>query len=36
MKTMFSALRGMLKPLLTSAAVNLVFEEAEDLGVVHR
>ncbi len=31
MKTMFSALRGMLKPLLTSTSVNLVFEESEDL-----
>ncbi len=30
-KTMFSALRGMLKPLLTSASVNLIFEEADDL-----
>ncbi len=30
-KTMFSALRGMLKPLLTSSSVNLLFEEADDL-----
>ena len=30
-KTMFSALRGMLKPLLTSTSVNLMFEEADDL-----
>ena len=37
MKTMFSALRGMLKPLLTSSSVNLVFDEADDLPVsVHR
>ena len=31
MKTMFSALRGMLKPLLTTSSVNLVFEESDDL-----
>src|SRR5580765_2884550 len=31
MKTMFSALRGMLKPLLTTSAVNLVFDESNDL-----
>ena len=31
MKTMFSALRGMLKPLLTGTSVNLLFEEAEHL-----
>ncbi len=31
MKTMFSALRGMLKPLLTGTSVNLVFEEPEEL-----
>ncbi len=30
-KTLFSALRGMLKPLLTSSSVNLVFEDADDL-----
>ena len=28
---LFSALRGMLRPLLASNAVNLVFEESEDL-----
>ena len=30
-KTMFSALRGMLKPLLLSSTVNLLFEDADDL-----
>ncbi len=30
-KTMFSALRGMLKPLLSGSSVNLLFEETEDL-----
>jgi signal transduction histidine kinase/CheY-like chemotaxis protein len=34
-KTMFSALRGMLKPLLTSSSVNLLFEEAEDLPTLY-
>ena len=34
-KTMFSALRGMLKPLLTSASVNLIFEEADDLPLLY-
>ncbi len=31
MKTMFSALRGMLKPLLTTSVVNLVFDESNEL-----
>ncbi len=35
MKTMFSALRGMLKPLLTSTSVNLEFEEPEDLPTLY-
>jgi len=30
-KTMFSALRGMLKPLLTNSSVKLVFDESGDL-----
>ena len=30
MKTMFSALRGMLKPLLTTSSVNLVFDDSND------
>lgn len=34
-KTMFSALRGMLKPLLTSGSVNLLFEEPEDLPTLY-
>lgn len=34
-KTMFSALRGMLKPLLSGASVNLHFEEAEDLPTLY-
>lgn len=29
MKTMFSALRGMLKPLLAASSVNLIFDEAD-------
>ena len=35
LKTMFSALRGMLKPLLTSTSVNLVFEEPDDLPALY-
>jgi signal transduction histidine kinase/CheY-like chemotaxis protein len=31
MKTMFSALRGMLKPLLATSSVSLVFDEADHL-----
>lgn len=31
MKTMFSALRGMLKPLLTTSSVSLLFDEADHL-----
>jgi len=34
-KTMFSALRGMLKPLLTNSSVNLVFDELVDLPTLH-
>ncbi|ULA58576.1 MAG: Putative SigmaB asociated two-component system sensor protein [Nitrospira sp.] len=34
-KTMFSALRGMLKPLLSGSSVNLFFEEAEDLPTLY-
>ena len=34
-RTMFSALRGMLKPLLSGASVNLHFEEAEDLPTLY-
>ncbi|ULA67061.1 MAG: Putative SigmaB asociated two-component system sensor protein [Nitrospira sp.] len=34
-KTMFSALRGMLKPLLSGASVNLHFEEAEDFPTLY-
>ena len=34
MKTMFSALRGMLKPLLTTSSVNLVFDESDDLPIL--
>ncbi len=34
-KTMFSALRGMLKPLLAGSSVNLHFEEAEDLPTLY-
>ncbi|MCE3224917.1 MAG: Histidine kinase [Nitrospira sp.] len=34
-KTMFSALRGMLKPLLTSTSVNLLFEESDDLPTMY-
>lgn len=34
-KTMFSALRGMLKPLLTSSSVNLLFEEPDDLPTLY-
>ncbi|HVG03118.1 MAG TPA: ATP-binding protein, partial [Nitrospira sp.] len=34
-KTMFSALRGMLKPLLMSSSVNLLFEDADDLPSLH-
>lgn len=35
LKTMFSALRGMLKPLLTSTSVNLVFEEPDDVPTLY-
>jgi CheY-like chemotaxis protein/anti-sigma regulatory factor (Ser/Thr protein kinase) len=35
LKTMFSALRGMLKPLLTSTSVNLVFEEPDDFPTLY-
>lgn len=34
-KTMFSALRGMLKPLLAGSSVNLLFEEPEDLPILY-
>lgn len=34
LKTMFSALRGMLKPLLTTSSVNLVFDEPQDLPIL--
>ncbi|HXB73681.1 MAG TPA: ATP-binding protein [Candidatus Acidoferrales bacterium] len=33
-KNLFGALRGMLRPLLANASVNLVFEEPEGLGAV--
>lgn len=34
MKTMFSALRGMLKPLLATSSVNLVFDECDHLPIL--
>ena len=34
-QTMFSALRGMLKPLLTGTSVNLLFEEPDNLPTLY-
>ncbi|MEO6308622.1 MAG: ATP-binding protein [Nitrospiraceae bacterium] len=34
-KTMFSALRGMLRPLLNTSSVNLVFEELDGLPILY-